>query len=291
MRRGKSLTWAARLLLLAVLAGGLSQLLPGLRAMSPPPASDPLPQSAEMPHGGWPVVARHDAQHAVQFLHNACYDVGYSNTRANPLWVAYRLHATRDNQVDKRPAKFLTDQRTSVKVVHEHYSRSGYTRGHMAPNHAIGQLCDDQAQQETFLMSNIVPQTQALNSRWWERLERVELNHFTRLFSQVWVIAGPVFAEKPVTLPQSPVQVPSHTYKIFLAQDAERLHVLAFMVDQGVKGSEPLSQYLVSVADIEAATGLSFLTALPPAQQALLKDRIDAAPWRLADVDALPSRY
>lgn len=240
---------------------------------------------------GWPVVAQHDANHAIQYLHNQCYDVGYSNVRANPLWVAYRVSDHQDGQVDKRQEKFITDTRTSAKIVHEHYNHSGYDRGHMAPNHAIAVMCDDEAQKETFLLSNITPQSKALNQRWWERLERVELSYFTHTFKEVWVIDGPVFGDHPVTLPNGPVQVPDACYKIFIARKADQLHVLAFLADQGVKGDEPLSQYRVSINDIESRVGLDFLASLPDElKHKLQQDKTDTA-WNLSDVDHLPARY
>lgn len=246
-----------------------------------------------VPPFGWPVATETDSNHRVQFLANKCYFVGYSNDRGDPLWVVYSLTAHQDGEVDKRQPKFITDTRTQGAIVHEHYNRSGYDRGHMAPNYAIGALCDDEAQKQTFLMSNIVPQSKALNQRWWERLERVELSHFTRIFEQVWVIDGPVFSAHPVTLPNGPVQVPESCYKIFVAQKAGVWHVLAFMVDQGVEGKEPLSQYRTNIAAIEARVGFDFLPQLPVPEtikSALKQDKEDTA-WRLDEVDMLPTRY
>lgn len=241
---------------------------------------------------GWPVpISDSKVIDPVQLLENKCYDVGYSNARANPLWVTYRLTKYKDEGVDKRQSKFITDSRTSAQIVHEHYNRSGYDRGHMAPNHAIGALCDDEAQKETFLMTNISPQSKGLNQRWWERLERVEFNHFTRIFDKVWVIAGPVFADHPINLPNGPVQLPSEFYKIYLAERAGQWHVLAFLVDQGVEGKEPLSQYRTTIADIEAKTGLNFLPDLPSeTKQRLISDSQDSA-WKLNEVDQIPTRY
>jgi endonuclease G len=240
---------------------------------------------------GWPVSVLADPINLVQLLENKCYDVGYSNERANPLWVSYRLTRHKDDGVDKRQSKFITDHRSSAQIVHEHYNRSGYDRGHMAPNHAIGALCDDEAQKETFLMTNISPQSKALNQRWWERLERVELNHFTLIFDKVWVIAGPVFSEHNVTLPNGPVQLPTAFYKVYLAERLGNWHVLAFLVDQGVEGKEPLSHYRVTLAEVETKVGFDFLPNLPAEVKSRLKfDHLDES-WKLAEVDLLPTRY
>lgn len=241
--------------------------------------------------GGWPLATQSDEEHRVQLLENKCYVVGYSNERGDPLWVTYALTRHQDGEVDKRQSKFLTDERTSARIVHEHYNRSGYDRGHMAPNHAIGALCDDEAQKETFLMSNIVPQSKALNQRWWERLERVELTHFTQLFDRVLVIDGPIFSDHPINLPNGPVALPDACYKIFVAQKAGQWHVLAFMVDQGVNGDEPLSVYRTTIADIEAKVGFDFLPNLPEATKQVLKSDHRDASWQLEAVDLVPTRF
>lgn len=237
---------------------------------------------------GWPQVSD---DVATRLLNNECYHVGYSDQRANPLWVVYPIRDFHDGQIAPRPKQFLLDERTSAQIVHQHYNRSGYDRGHLAPNNTIGRLCSDAGQLETFLMSNISPQTKALNQRWWERLERVEMQHFTKQFKQVFVMAGPVFDAHPVELPKGPVQVPVAFYKVFLAEKKGQWHVLAFLVEQGVEGSEPLSQYRTSLARVQQATGIEFLPTAPAElKQRLLNDTTDKS-WRLDVVDLIPPIY
>jgi endonuclease G len=290
--RSRRVNGLVRVALIALLLATSAYLLtkPHSHASIPTsPMSDGV--ATEVLPTGWPVVTQHDANHSVQFLHNRCYDVGYSNDRVNPLWVVYKLTDRQDGQVDKRQAKFIMDDRTSAKAVHEYYNRSGYDRGHMAPNHAIAELCDDEAQKETFFMSNITPQSKALNQRWWERLERVELTYFTHIFKEVWVIDGPVFGSHPVLLPNGPVQVPEACYKIFIARKNDQWHVLAFLVDQGVNGDEALSRYRVRISDIEQRVGLDLLPNLPDdIKMKLDNDMVDPI-WNLADVDRLPSHF
>jgi endonuclease G len=161
----------------------------------------------------------------------------------------------------------------------------------MAPNHAIAAMCDDEAQKETFYMSNITPQSKGLNQRWWERLERAEFSYFTHIFKEVWVVDGPVFGAHPVLLPNGPVQVPDACYKVFIAHKGDQWHVLAFMVDQGVNGDEAFSQYRVSISEIEQRIGFDLLPNLPNELKTKLKqDKTDQI-WKLSEVDHLPTRF
>ena len=93
----------------------------------------------------------------------------------------------------KRPEGFFTDPRTAARVESADYSESGYDRGHMAPNYAIGTRYGAAAQEETFKMSNVCPQRHRLNAGLWKDLETKIADNYTGRYGQVWVIDGPVF--------------------------------------------------------------------------------------------------
>jgi endonuclease G len=289
--RGKNMSRIIQIVLILLLVGSSAYLFYQEKKQVHTTSASATTTSESALPTGWPVVEQHDASHVIQYLHNRCYDVGYSNERGNPLWVVYKLTDQKDGQVDKRQSKFITDTRTSAKIVHEHYSRSGYDRGHLAPNNAIAVMCDDEAQKETFLLSNITPQSKALNERWWERLERAELTYFTHIFKEIWVIDGPIFGAHPVLLPNGPVQVPEACYKVYIARKGDQWHTLAFMVDQGVNGDETFSQYRTSIQNIEKRIGLDLLPNLPDELKHKLKQDDSDKMWNLMDVDKLPARF
>ena len=63
------------------------------------------------------------------------------------------------------------------------YTRTGYDRGHMAPNYLIATRYGKVAQRETFLMSNIVPQTPELNRGPWRILEEKGIDELTKAYN------------------------------------------------------------------------------------------------------------
>ena len=214
----------------------------------------------------------------VKILENESYIVGYSESMKNPLWVAYRVFDVPSLESGKRPSRFRTDHRTEAKVSHNDYRGSGYDRGHMAPNFAIATRYGMDGQWETFLMSNIVPQTPLVNRYLWRDLEQRVAHRYGRYFDEVWVITGPVFTE-PVRRFGSGVAIPSGYYKILLDEDGDEVRVLAFLVEKYCPPYTRIKSRLVSVDEIEKKTGLNFFPDLPEAAQADLESHPAGRLW------------
>ncbi len=210
-----------------------------------------------MVYGGQPKTA---SQTKLLPLDNIGFHVGYCDERRNPLWVAYRLDAKDFEHRLSRPKGFAIDHRTLSRVDPKEYAKSGYDRGHLAPNSAIATRYGRDAQLETFKMSNIVPQTPELNRRVWQRLEKLEEDYANNRGS-IWVIAGPVFDEHIKTI-GSNIEVPDAFFKIIIDEEEQGIKALAFLIPQTVTGKEPVEHFLTSIDEIEKLTGLDFFWPL-----------------------------
>jgi endonuclease G, mitochondrial len=205
-------------------------------------------------------------------LKNQAYYVGYSESRRDPLWAAYRVFRTETPFNFPRPSGFDTDPRTLAKVKSSDYTGSGYDRGHMAPNSAIMRGFGKDAQLETFYLSNICPQSPELNQNVWERLEIAEKKYADEM-EEVWVIAGPIFAdlnggETPRL--RSGVAVPSAFYKIVVDEEGSRggkPRIFSVIMPQNVKGTELPQEFVASVDQIEQQTRFDFFPAMDEAMQ------------------------
>lgn len=228
-------------------------------------------------------------------LRNHGFILGYSDLRGNPLWVEYALKPVADtNPSLKRPSRFSADWRSINQLDHDSYQKSGYDRGHMAPNYAMSQLFGKQAQLDSFLMTNITPQKAKLNQQLWQRLEEVEINTFAKAFGKVWVITGPIFDANVERLPSAwTVEIPDAFYKIYLteAKPTASSVALSFIVPQTVRGNEPLSQFVATIDTIEAQTGLDFFADLDDKTETALESAMNPQAWHLSAVSNLPSRY
>lgn len=198
----------------------------------------------------------------VLVLRNKGYVVGYSEDRKDPLWACYRVFHVTETQTPPRPSRFTTDLRTTAKVSSDDYTRTGYDRGHMAPNYAIALCYGREAQLGTFLMSNVIPQKPELNRQIWQRLEMLIAKDYAQELGDVWVITGPVFGADTRKLPGG-VAIPDACYDVVLDEVQGTPRVLAFVIPQDVPSGAKLEDYLRSVDDVEALTGLDFLSDLP----------------------------
>jgi endonuclease G len=217
----------------------------------------------------------------VKMLENRGYVVGYSESMRNPLWVGYRIFDLPDlnkRSVGPRPSRFSVDRRTYTQVAHDDYTRSGYDRGHMAPNYGIATRYGRDAQLETFLMSNIIPQKPGVNRYIWKDLEMRVAKQYGRYFREVWVLTGPVFQGEIRKL-ESGVPVPSAYYKIIVDEHGGTLRALAFIVERRCEPYSRIKRCLVSIDDIEAMTDLDFFPDLPEDIEVQLEGRAATRLW------------
>ncbi len=269
------------LLILALLILGIFAYLTWRNNQAP---ANPLEQTADLISddrlifGGAPRAAP-GAGDEVRFtvLKNKGYIVGYSDARRDPLWVAYRVFHT-DTPYDlPRPSGFSADPRTAARVKETDYARTGYDRGHMAPNSDIMRDYGKEAQLETFLLSNICPQSPELNERVWERLEADERKYADTL-EEVWVIDGPIFADLnggPTPRLASGIAVPAAFYKILIDEEGRaggKPRIFSVIMPQDVKGTELPQQFLTTVSEIQKETHLDFFWKMDAQTQAELEN-------------------
>lgn len=245
----------------------------------------------------WMGVPTWDGLHPTTFhrvLRNDGFLAGWSDIRANPLWVSYQVEAVSDDtRIGPRP-NFKADWRTLWPIGTDSYSGSGYDRGHLAPNYAIAAVHGRNAQVDTFLMSNMTPQRPNLNRQLWQRLEESVMDHFAPRFDRLQVITGPIFPERymdNVFNRVGFVEVPEAFYKIIVVPDEEAPLALAFIMPQDVRGNEPLDDYLVTIDEIESRTGLNFFPDLAAEREAVLEGQLRTQGWALEEVARRPGRF
>ena len=116
--------------------------------------------------------------------------VEYSPAAKDPLWVAYYLTGNEVEVKGKRYGKFEPDPAMpGGTATLEDYRRSGYDRGHQAP--AADFKWNPQAEEETFLLSNICPQNSIMNRAIWEHLEK-HVRQWAERYHRLYIVTGPL---------------------------------------------------------------------------------------------------
>jgi endonuclease G len=253
------------------------------RAPSPPPAPSVPTTAGTLIKYGDPVP--HKLVGPYHVLINQGYVSGYDAGIQAPRWVETRFFAVSNPSSAGRPSEFSTDERIEPEYqVNTHYwTATGYDRGHMAPNWGVSICYGRDAQVETFLLTNVVPQSPALNRGLWETLEKIISNDYAERFGQVWVICGPIFGPDPGTLKDGKVLIPESCYKIVLRVDQDGSpHALAFVMPQDLPmghQQRDLLQYVTTISKVEVDTGISFFPALPSAKRASLENEDSSKLW------------
>lgn len=193
-----------------------------------------------------------------------------------PNWVAWELTAEEATGTESRSDKFYYDPEIEGCATPEDYSRSGYDRGHMAP--AGDMKWDKKAMEETFCMTNILPQDGSLNRGTWKRIEE-KCRARAAKDSAIIIVCGPVLSEKPREyIGSSRVAVPERLFKVILAPWAETPYAIGFLMDNGaVPGG--MQAAAVTVDEIEALTGHDFFSALPDSLENALESTVNFNRW------------
>ncbi len=203
------------------------------------------------------------------------FDVYFNSARGIANCAVYEIVTNELNGTAERMGEFMPDPGVKGCPSPQDYAGSGMDRGHLVP---AGDLkWSETAMRQSFLMTNICPMHKALNEGGWAKLEE-KVREWTARDSALLVFTGPVVAEGDTTLASSQVTVPSAYYKIIVAPCVRPVRAIAFIYPNGHSGGR-LSQYAVSVDEVERKTGLDFFPTLPHEEQERLESTVNLDAW------------
>lgn len=177
---------------------------------------DPVSQCPDHYASKPPVLVNGRLQTQARELCSRMFAVLHSGVTRTPLYAAERL--TRNNigsaQEQVRYNNFHPDSRLHAgeRAELRDYTRSGFDRGHLAPS---GDMPDTASQEESFALSNMIPQHPRNNRYLWSGIETA-----TRLLAKrvgtLFVITGTIYAGSDLQSIGNGVIVPTHLYKALL---------------------------------------------------------------------------
>lgn len=254
-----------------------------------------IPPPADYPHLvlGNPSNATADPANRDNFLiRKPAFALSYQNSKGTPNWVSWRL--VRADLGNGRRVPFYPDEdlpRGFRRITPNDYTGSGFDRGHMCPHSDRGA---PEQTAYTFAMTNIVPQSPALNQKAWNMLEIYCRELVEREGKRLYIVCGPAgkggtgtkgFAE---TVGRGWVTVPARCWKIIAVldghtapgpEDATRLtkhsRVIAVIMPNAQDVGYGWAHFRTSVRRVEELTGFRFFDRVPADVAEVLRDKVD----------------
>lgn len=208
--------------------------------------------------GQLPVLTNAALGQQTVLLCNDAFAVLHSGISHGPLWTAE--HLTEEGlehsmQIGRVVRFFHADPRLSFEDRAElsDYHASDYDRGHMV---CSGDEPSLRAQEQSFALSNVVPQTPELNEGIWTGVE-MAVRRLAQREGELYVVTGPAFGASVKTIGSHRVFVPSATWKAIYdpAEDGAGAYYCQ-------NSSQPTCT-IISIGALTQATGVDPFPSLP----------------------------
>jgi endonuclease G len=226
-------------------------------------------------------------------LDQGYYVESYNSVKGEPNWVSWHLDASNITNATGRldnfagfnglPTGWYTVQSNS-------YSGSGFDRGHNCPS--ADRTSSVNANSATFLMTNMIPQAPQNNQQTWANLENY-LRDQVVSGNEVYIIMGSygsggigsIGTTAVTSINGGHVNVPSNVWKVAVVLpagngDISRItsstRVIAVNTPNINSINSDWTQYIVTVRDIETATGYNLFSNLPQTVQDAIETKKDA---------------
>lgn len=216
-------------------------------------------------------------------VHNNYY-LMYSEEHEQASWVASMLSADKIllPTVDRNKFSFISDPMIPTgSSVTSDYSGSGYDRGHLLSFASNG--WNDESGHDSFYMSNMSPQKPNTNRNTYERLEEAERSA-TAQNGILFVVHGPVLSDPPYEKigKTNRISVPKKYFTCFLDYSGDNHKAIGFIIPNDDISYSDITQFAMSVNEVEKITGLNFYHLLPDNEEELLESRYDLSEWDLS---------
>ena len=199
------------------------------------------------------------------------YSLSYNCQTGAANWVSWQLDRSWLGNVDRsddfRPDPDLPDNCYAVRPTD--YRGSGYDRGHLAPSGDRTRRQSDNS--ATFVMSNMIPQAPENNREVWRELEEYSRDLVSQ-GKELYIVAGGEGKDKAVSFAGSRseiadgrVIVPEYTWKVILVLDNGNIEntIAVRMPNNDTVARTDWTDYIVSVDEIEKATGYDLFSVVP----------------------------
>lgn len=216
-------------------------------------------------------------QRPSQVLYRKSYVVSYNKDTKCPNWALWELtceHA--DGNVKRPDYAFHEDMAVPApRAELADYRGTGFDRGHICP--AGDNKWDEDAMYETFLLTNICPQNQQLNSGLWNQIEQ-QCRYWAKKYGELYIVSGPLFLNaEHETIGPNAVVVPEAFFKVVICLEGTPKGI-AFIC-RNTAADRKKDYYVNTISEAERITGYKFFPNLSDELASYIKGQANLKDW------------
>lgn len=201
------------------------------------------------------------------------YSLEYSYKYKHSYWIAYRFDNTTGGNVGRNEAyKPNPELPSQYAAKHNDYTNSGYTRGHLCAS--SDRQYSKEANQQTFYMSNISPQSgngfNQSGSAWNTGEDKVQAwgYNISRSTDTLYVVKGGTIGEGMIKgYIKNEIAIPKYFFMAVLFRSGDNYKAIGFYMPHENLKDDPdkkdPKKYLMSIDALEQETGIDFFHNLP----------------------------
>ena len=201
------------------------------------------------------------------------YSLEYSYKYKHSYWIAYRFDNTTGGNVGRNEAyKPDPELASQYAAKHNDYTNSGYTRGHLCAS--SDRQYSKEANQQTFYMSNISPQSgngfNQSGSAWNTGEDKVQAwgYNISRSTDTLYVVKGGTIGEGMIKgYIKNEIAIPKYFFMAVLFRSGDNYKAIGFYMPHENLKDDPdkkdPKKYLMSIDALEQETGIDFFHNLP----------------------------
>jgi endonuclease G len=210
-----------------------------------------------------------------QQVKHTLFTLSYQEGYELASWAAYQLTPEQAKTTGTVKEKFSEDQAVATGTSSpKDYKNAGFIMAQLVPPDDM--FINQQAVEETFLMSNVVPQKPAFNKYIWKANEKL-IREWAKEGNTLYIVAGPVLADAPFgTFGPNKVSIPVRYYKAVLDVNGARAVGFVFRSNAS-SGTQKF--FAVSIDELEKVTGIDFFPALEDDLELKVESNNDFTNW------------
>ena len=201
------------------------------------------------------------------------YSLEYSYKYKHSYWIAYRFDNTTGGNVGRNEAyKPDPELPSQYAAKHNDYTNSGYTRGHLCAS--SDRQYSKEANQQTFYMSNISPQSgngfNQSGSAWNTGEDKVQAwgYNISRSTDTLYVVKGGTIGEGMIKgYIKNEIAIPKYFFMAVLFRSGDNYKAIGFYMPHENLKDDPdkkdPKKYLMSIDALEQESGIDFFHNLP----------------------------